>query len=293
MVSEAYVVSTRRHRAWMILAACASLLTASCGGGGGGGGASSSPPSSPASQPNVRAVSQSDSEIAQMVYGLAERTPAGFYADPSVDGYQFVATSHLKNTDIEPSLHPSAASFELCTDDWNEALSWSETSAQSATQYADLVVTDEEERFFEFGRVRTGEPVLYQRQRVYKCSYLQRDMANLRESQGPAGVFGVAPPSADDLRLLSEYLWTFTIYNNLGHAALRSVGSSSAGALSHTIYTASLERSGYSASCDRIDVFAWTHAVDIATGELQLSITDVFSFGARENAGVVEMCTAQ
>jgi hypothetical protein len=265
----------------------AAVALASCGGGGDGGGAAQSP--APAATA-PRAVSQSDLEIAQAVYGGSPRTPDGFYSDSAPSGHDLVATTHLKNTDLAAS-GPTAPSYELCTDDWNEALAWSESSAQQAAQYADLVATIDDARYFEFGRVRAGAPQLYQRSRVFKCAYLDRSSANLRSEAGPAGRLNRRPLGATELRTLSEYLWQFTTYNNFGHVVLKSAGEATASGFSHTLHIGALTRGGASASCDRIDVIAWRHELNAATGALERTATKLWSFGARENAGVAELCS--
>jgi hypothetical protein len=180
---------------------------------------------------------------------------------------------------------------ELCTDDWNQALQWSETSAQLEPTYADLVDTQTDERFFEFGRVRQGEPQFYMRDRVFRCGYLNRDSANLRMEKGEAGQFNARPITSIELKNLSEYLWQFTQYNNFGHAVLKSEAGSTSSEISHTLYIANLTHAGISASCDRIDVIAWSHRMDTNTGDLQLEIQNLWSFGARQTSGVTELCS--
>jgi hypothetical protein len=268
----------------------ASVLLSSCGGGSGG--AQPSAPTGQSSAPPPRAVEQSDVQIAQQLYAGSPRTPAGFYGDQVPSGHEHVATVHLKNADVDASVSNVDPLFELCTDDWQQAFDWSETSAQRGGEYADLVATNDDARFHEFGRVRAGEPEWYLRSRVFKCSYLDRSAGDLRRPQGAAGVLRRQPLTAEDLRSLSEYLWQFTTYNNFGHIVLKSSGSSPGAIVTHTLHMASLNRLAYSSTCDRIDVFAWTHTAQVATGELQLSIQPLWSFGARDaGGGVAQLCS--
>ena len=267
------------------LAALAAVVLSACGGGGG----DTSAPTPTASAP-PRPVTQSDLEIAQSVYGIGPRTPVGFYSDAAPSGHDYVSTMHLKNTDVDPAAVAPQPLFELCTDDWNQALAWSELSAENSPQHADLVETNDDPRFFEFGRVRQGDPTFYIRARVFKCAYLDRATANLRASAGPAGRLNRRPLTATELRDLSEYLWQFTKYNNVGYAVLESSGSSSPTALSHTLHIGVLARGGISGSCDRVDVLAWRHTLDTTTGALQLAVTTLWSFGAHEQAGAVSLC---
>jgi len=267
------------------MAMTAALLVASCGGGGGSGSSSSS--NAVASRP----VEQSDQQIATAIYIGSARTPAGFYAESPPSGHALVATTHLKNTDVDTSLDSTQAQFELCTDDWNEALTWSEASARATPQYANLVATNDDARFFEFARVQSGEPEVYLQTRVYKCAYLDRASANLRVANGAAGKLNFRPIIASELQRISEYLWQFTSYNNFGSVVLNSIGANGT-TLSHTLHIAKLVRGGVSPSCDRIDVIAWKHSVDAATGTLTLTAQTSFSFGARENAGIAELCSS-
>lgn len=264
----------------------ATLLLSSCGGGGGGSDA----PASPAQVAPPRAVAQSDLQIAQLLYTGTPRTPAGFHQETRPSGQDHVATMHLKNTDIDPSLSAPMPQHELCTDDWSVALDWSETSARQASQYADLVATDDDAHYYEFARSRSGDPDFYLRERVFKCAYLNRASADLRSPEGSAGQLNQRPLVADELRTLSEYLWQFTDYNNFGHVVLKSSGATAASALTHTLIIANLERSGLSATCDRIDVIAWRHTAETNSGALQLDVETLWSFGARESAGGGELC---
>lgn len=256
---------------------------ASCGGGG-----DSAQTSAPAAAAPPRPVTQSDLQIAQSIYGGGSRTPMGFYSESAPSGPGYVSTVHLKNSDL--GANASQPLYELCTNDWNEALAWSESSAQAAALYADLVETNDEPRFFEFGRTRRGQPELYQRARVYKCAYLDRTSADLRATAGAAGKLNQRPLTPSDLKTLSEYLWQFTRFNNFGNVVLKSSGETTNAGLAHTLHIGSLTRGGMSASCDRIDVLAWRHDVNASSGALELRADTLWSFGARENAGVAELC---
>lgn len=274
-------------RARWRLAALAAVALSACGGGGGGDGAAPAPTASAPPRP----VEQSDLQIAQSVYGNGPRTPTGFYSDPPPSGYGYVSTMHVKNASVDASVVAPEPLHELCTDDWNQALAWSELSAQHEPQYSDLVETNDDPRYFEFGRVRQGDPNFYVRARVFKCAYVDRSDTNLRDAAGPAGQLNRRPLDAAELRDLSEYLWQFTQYNNVGYAVLKSSGTSSGTELTHTLHLASLARGAVSASCDRVDVVVWRHTLDTTTGSLELEVATLWSFGARESAGAVAVCS--
>ena len=276
-------LSPRRTHA-AVIAGC--LVLSSCGGGSG---TEVSPPTAQA-QP-ARPVEFSDLQIAQLIYDGTPRTPSDFFQEAQPPGPSHVSTRHLKNTDLDATLTDSTPQYELCADNWNDALSWSETSAQQAGAYADLVATNDDARFYEFGRSRAGDPDFYVRERVFKCSYLNRTAADLRLPEGDAGQLNQRPVTAEELRALAEYLWQFTTYNNFGHAVLKSSGAVSPGSLTHTLIIATLEHGGISATCDRIDVIAWRHAAETTSGALQLDLETLWSFGARESGGNRELCS--
>jgi hypothetical protein len=234
---------------------------------------------------DTRPVAQSDLEIAQMLYVDNRRTPQGFYQDSAPPTQGHVATAHLKNTDLSSS----AAQYELCTDDWNTALSWSDQAATGA-QASNLVETNTTTSYYEFGRVRAGTPQTYIRARVFRCSYLDRSNVDLNGTSAVAGQFNQRPLTAGEIQLLSEYLWQFTTYNNYGNAVLKSSGVISATNVQHTLIIASLTSAATSGGCDRIRVAGWTHSADAQSGTLTLSSQPLWDFGARRNAGTVEIC---
>lgn len=267
-------------RAALLLPGGIALLLCACGGGGdelSTGGA-----------PNTLAaggVTYTHSEIAALIYSDSQRTPDGFYIEsaPVFSGY--VATSHLKTTDVNGS---AVLVHELCSDDFNQALQWSETANTLSGDNASLTGNDATERYFEFDRLRTSTPPGYLRQRVYKCAYLDRGTVDLQATSGAAGTFNARPLDAAALKQLSEYLWQFTGYNNFGNVVLRSIGTSGSNSLAHSLIIATLLSS--SDGCDTIDVAEWQHTVDSGNGELTLSLTPLFSFQAQESNGSVSLC---
>ncbi len=255
-----------------------------CGCGGGGGSDASNTPTTAAA---TSGVTQSNSQIAALIYSDSQRTPSGFYAEsvPVFSGY--VATSHVKTTDVNSS---AVLHYELCSDDFNQALQWSETANSLSGDNATLTGNEATTQYFEFDRLRAGTPQGYLRQRVYKCAYLNRNTADLQASSGDAGTLNARPLDAATLKTLSEYLWQFTSYNNFGNVVLSSSGATAASNLSHSIVIAKLTRATTSGSCDTISVADWNHRVDVTTGELTLSVTPLFSFQAQEGNGAVSVC---
>ena len=271
---------------WKLLGAlCAAWLlsAAGCGGGSSGGDAPVAPPTPAA----VYGIAADDLSIANALYQDSARTPAGFYADPAPPGESVVATRHISSAEVGTL---AATDFELCTDDWNQALAWSEAAAGAGPGYASLVGNSGNDRYFEFDRLRAGTPQLYLRQRVYLCSYLDRSGAVSGVDAGPAGTLNLRPIDAGGLRQLSEYLWRFTTWNNYGSAVLASEPDPVAAGMVHTLVVATLIANGAAQGCDRIDVSAWRHQVAASSGALTRTLAPLWSFDARQGAAGAERC---
>ncbi len=267
---------------WVYVSLLTMTLTA-CGGGNSESTAAL-PPTSFAS---VRAVELTDTEIAQLLYADNKRTPTGFYKEPPLSYPGYVATLHLKNTDLPGAANP--AQFELCTNDWTVALDWSDQAA-AAMSGSTLIETNATSRYQEFIRLRLGTPQGYVRTRVYRCDYLDRSAVDLHSASGAAGSFNQRPLTAEDLQQLAEYLWQFTTYDNYGNAVLKSSGQPTANGMQHTLVIASLPASSDANGCDRIEVISWTHSLDTQTGILVRSVDTLWEFGAKQSAGLVELC---
>lgn len=257
-------------------------------GGGSDSAASSTSSNAPATAAAVfNGVTQSNAQIAALTYSDSQRTPSGFYAEsvPTFDGY--VATSQLKTQDINAS---AVLRYELCTDDYQQALAWSNSANALNGANDSLAGTDITSRYFEFDRLHMGSPNGYLRQRVYKCAYLNRNTVDLTTSSGDAGTLNQRPIDAATLQQLSEYLWQFTSYNNFGNVVLSSAGATTSNGLSHSLIMATLTRANNSAACDTINLLEWKHSVDTSSGALTLSVNTIGSFQARESSGNVTLC---
>ena len=228
----------------------------------------------------------SDIEIAALLYAGTPRTPPGFLADPAPASFTQVTTYYIKSNHVDAA---APASYELCTDDWTEALAWSETLAQQAPAYLDLVSNEQTERYFELDRVPRGEPERYVRMRAFRCSYLDRSGVDLNAPADFAGTLNHQPLDAASLRDLSEYLWRFTHYNNADHAVLTSVPRTVTTGLAHVITLATLERGAAALGCDRITVREWLHTASEA-GELRRTEATLRQFAVRQEGAAIRGC---
>ena len=142
--------STLRWR----LAALAAVAPCACGGGG--------PAPAPTASAPPRPVEQSDLQIAQSVYGTGPRTPAGFYSDPQPSGYGYVSTMHVKNASVDATVAARAALRAVHRRlEPGARVVRAQRTARAAV--FDLVETNDDPRYFEFGRVPRGDPTFYVR----------------------------------------------------------------------------------------------------------------------------------
>jgi hypothetical protein len=260
------------------------LLLCACGGGGSDNSATPSVATATA----TTGVSQTNTQIASLIYTDSQRTPVGFDVETAPVFAGYVATSQLKTTDINTS---AVLHYELCTDDFNQALQWSDTANSVSGDNASLTGNNSTEGYFEFDRLRASTPQGYLRQRIYKCAYLNRSSVDLQANAGDAGVLNARPMDAATLKSLSEYIWQFTRYNNFGNVVLSSSGSAGNNSLTHSLIIATLTRASTNGSCDAIDVVTWKHSLNTTTGELTLSVTPLLSFHAQESSGAVSVCS--
>lgn len=224
----------------MVLGLAATL--AACGGGGGGSAAraaSNSPPQQ-VQQPPVSntppSTSAADLALADRIYKGTARTPAGFDVEARPSNVQgTLSTRHLKNTDFATGPQALSPSYEVCTDDMAQALAWSESQAAWNGQYSDLSEMNGDSRMFEILRVPRADTTAMLRHRVFRCDYLDRNNTDLRADAGAAGSMNQRPLNADELEVLTEYLWQFTMFNNSGVAVESSTRSASGNSLVQTI----------------------------------------------------------
>lgn len=247
---------------------CLSLALAACGGGSG-----DSPQSEDRAQSGAGAVRTDPEETdpaLESVY-FDRRTPEGFYSETEPDPGVFQSVAHIKNVDImaPDEITASTPRYELCSDDFSEALGWSRAAGDGL---GELVDNRQTTLFFEFTRTPLESPHLSNLQRVYKCSIVDRSTVDLNQPDGHLGLYTELPPSTGHIRLLIEYLWTFGPYNNYGNAVLSSNINEEDSHYLHTLEQARLTGAAQvEGACDRIDVYDTRYRVDKLTGSITAS----------------------
>lgn len=250
------------------------------------GGGDAAPHSQP---PTVRAVAQSDVEIATLLYSDSQRTPPGFHTEPAPPA-GYAATFHIKNSDLQAAPAAMSPIHELCTDDWNVALGWSEAVAASGPIYSDLTATNTYEQYYEFVRTRRTTGTAIVQMRVYRCHFLDRDGADIARLTGTAGHLNKRPLAIADVQWTLEYQWRFSAYNNVDNVVLKSAPLAAGTSPAHELILAALAREGGTGGCDRVRVFAWSYRTDATSGQFMSEQRDLWTFDARNAGGSVELC---
>lgn len=263
-----------QRRAWtrVCLQLGTAVLVTACGGD------TQSPP-----QPDV-AVTSDDLAIAALAYAPDQRVPAGFHAEPAryADRSEFVF--HVRTSDLGNPV--VSADYEVCSDDFAEALQWSADSAVARAYATTLSGNLETAWFYQFERPLANDPSGIVINRVFKCATLDRSSA---DNAGNAGQLTKRPFAADDLKFVSEYLWHFSVYNNALHAVLSSVPGTDGTGLTHTLQRVQVETGAGADGCDRIAIWDWVHSAD-AGGRLRSEQRFVRAFDARFEFGSVALC---
>jgi len=277
------------------------MTLAACGGGGGGAGGSAPASSSSAPAPASAAapapapapapsVSNTDLALAGRLYKGDARTPEGFAVEErpaSVAGT--LSTRHLKNSDIATGPQALSSTFEVCTNDMAQAIDWSERQATWNGQYSDMSEVRGDARIWEVTRVPRADVTAVVRHRVFRCDYLDRSGSDLRSDAGSAGYMNQRPLTASELKVLAEYLWQFTMFNNSDYAVASSSGSADGGTITHTIRLGKLVR-GANGSCDSVQVSDWSHTMNTTNGALSRTLTAVRTFSVKSTGAGAESC---
>lgn len=252
-----------------------------CGGGGGG--------SEPTTQRSESATAGlSDIAIAKTVYNDT-RTPKGFYTEKFRDD-AYYSVSHVKNIDLVPIANRTGmAIYELSSNDFTEALGWSELAASNQLDNKQLVDNSESFMYLEFVRVDPASPQFIQLNRVFKADVLDRagvDQTNPDRYQGRVTMPTI---NVSQVKTLIEYLWGFTSSNNYGHAVLTSYTSESDDQFSHTMLQADLNIN-YHGGCDIIEVYEHHYTVSKDSGFIWMDKSLQRLIKARRNGSQIEVC---
>lgn len=233
----------------------------------------------------------SDTEIIERIY-LDKRTPDNFFTnDEDFTGDSFYSVSHVKNIELlSPAEKTGLPQYELSTDDFAEALDWSEQAANNRPVYKQLVDNSDTTLYYQFTRVDLNNSEFIHLSRVYKASVIDRSGVDLSQSGSYQGKIVASTYSATLVKQIIEYLWTFSFSNNYGNAVLESSTIETSSSFTHTLLEAKMTSNGTS-SCDIIEVFESYYFIDKATGEIWKTTQSLRTLQATFNGTFASLCT--
>ena len=263
-------------------------VAAACGGSGSAGSASAAASASALGQPRATPSTPNDSEIAALVYDSSYSVPSGFYVDERSTTERSYTVHHVLD---------ESSSFELCTDDYAEAMAWEAADNASRSVQGYFVESYDNERYFEFVReldyrndvgnvADISSPGFG---RVFKCSSTNRNGVDRLQLNGYAGALNAHPLGPESVRVFAEYLWQFTFFPASRKKVIDSVTTETAAGYDHTLLLAFSTSQGFD-RCDRIEVARWVFSADSQSGEVTRTFETVRFFEAEVAAGRVVVC---
>lgn len=260
-------------------------VIAACGGSGstetGKPAASTGTLSQPAPLPG-------DAQIAAVVYDTSYSVPAGFYVDERATTERSYTIHHVLDT---------SASFELCTDDYAEAMAWEEADNANRSVQGYYVESYDNFRYFEFVRELSYDDDVGNVDdltspgfaRIFKCSNTSRDGVDRSQLTGYAGSLNAHPLAQDSIRIFAEYLWQFTFFPTSRKKVIDSYSTATDTALGQTLVLAFSRNQG-TGRCDLIEVAEWKFSADRYSGEIAKSFEIVRTFEAEFENGAIAIC---
>jgi hypothetical protein len=236
----------------------------------------------------VVTVLPSNEDIIAAIYDSNYTVPDGFFVDERADTPQSYSLYHVK----DPSI-----SYELCTDDYTQALQWEEADNIDRPVNGYYVGSYENDTYFEFIRELSYPNDAGNVQgitspgfaRVFKCDNVNRDGVDRNLRNGYAGVLNMRPLSLSAIRELTEYLWQFVFFETSQSKVLQSYSTERQAAFEHTLLLGFALNQG-TGLCDRIEVVDWTFSADKSSGQVTKKFLFLFSIEAQVVDGTPEQC---
>jgi len=227
-------------------------------------------------------------QVLSLAYDNSYQTPEQFYIDERASTPGSYSVYHVKDFSV---------SYELCTDEFNEALLLEAADNASRSVNGELVTTVENSRYFEFVRELSypdsvgniPEPTSPGFSRIFKCSYVNRDGADRNLRNGFAGRLNASPLSEDVVKTYAEYMWQFTFFWPAKPKVLSSHSAETEEAFKNTLQLLLLTNQG-DARCDLIEVIDWEFSVDKNTGQITKTYRKLYESEAQLIDGSPQEC---
>lgn len=238
---------------------------------------------------NVSSQKSTEMVIANALY-FDKRTPANFYKE-NFQNDTFYSVSHVKNTSLLPVPDRTGlAVHELASNDFTEAMTWSDKAAEYQPSYQQLAANSETMLYYQFTRFDPAAPQFTNIHRVFKASVLDRNGVDRSdENASYKGRITMPNPTAADVKLIVEYLWMFTLSNNYRNAVLESYTTETDTAFVHIMKQARLNLN-YNGGCDDVKVYEVRYTVAKDSGFIWKEKVLIDSFSAKRTDSYLEIC---
>lgn len=230
----------------------------------------------------------SDEDVMAKAYDRTYNVPESFFVDERADTTRSYTVYHVKDASV---------SYELCTDNFVEALSWESADNISRSVNGEYVDSYENDRYFEFirelaypngiGNITDATSPGFSR--VFKCSYVNRDGVDRNLRDGYAGTLNVYPLSEKAIRTFVEYMWQFAFFWPARKTVLESFSDERDDTYQHTLMLAFVINQGFD-KCDLVEVVDWVFTVDKADGQVTKEFLLLYQFEAQLINGLPEKC---
>ena len=230
-----------------------------------------------------------DMVIAKALY-FDKRTPAGFYQE-DFQNNTFSSVSHVKNTSLLPVVDRAGLTVhELASNDFVEAMTWSNKAAEYQSSYQQLSDNSETMLYFQFTRFDPLSPQFVNMHRVFKANVLDRNGVDRNdENASYKGRITMPSPTVADVKLIIEYLWMFTLNNNYRNAVLESYTTETNTEFVHIMKQARLNLN-YSGGCDDVEVYDVRYRIPKDSGFIWKEKVLSARFSAKRTDSYLEIC---
>jgi len=244
---------------------------------------------SSASDTEVAAGETGDMKIATALY-FDERTPDGFYKE-DFQNDAFYSISHVKNISLLPvASRIGLAVYELTSNDFVEAMAWSDKAAEYQQSYTQLAGNTETTLYYQFTRFDPESPQFINMHRVFKAGVLDRNGVDRSDEDGNyQGRIAMSGLTVEKVNLIIEYLWMFTLSNNYSNAVLESYTTETDNEFLHIMKQAKLFFSN-NESCDAIEVYEIRYTVPKDSGFIWREKVLTRTFSAKRSGTYLEIC---
>lgn len=234
-------------------------------------------------------INATEMKIADALY-FDKRTPENFYKE-DFQSDTFYSVSHVKNTSLLPIVDRAGlAVHELASNDFSEAMTWSDKAAEYQTSLQQLAGNTETTLYFQFTRFDPASPQFINMNRVFKANTLDRIGVDRSDDNARyKGRITLNNPTSDDIKLIIEYLWTFTTSNNYRNAVLESYVTENETAFVHFMKQARL-KINYDAGCDEVEVYDVSYTVAKDSGFIWKDKVLSDRFSAKRTDSFLEIC---